>query len=302
MSELARLFAALALWGVTVLACAVVSGREQLRARAPIIALAALVAPLLIAPTWIVARGFAAMFGTVTFGRSLDLARRPGGLSFWRRVWMLVALFDVREALRCGPALDLREALYLAVHLGLCRLAWVGVFELAPGLDGVLAWALRWAAGLVLCYASFESAHSSLLILYRGVGFVLPRINDYPIRSTTLVEFWGRRWNRAVSGWLRDNLFFPLARRRHATLGLLAAFVGSTALHFWFAWVPLDLLAGAMMASFFMVHAAALLLERKLGVARWRVGARRVWTALWIAAPSPLFVEPALRLFAGLIR
>jgi alginate O-acetyltransferase complex protein AlgI len=150
--------------------------------------------------------------------------------------------------------------------------------------------------------ACIETVHAAVLIIYRGFGLTFPRINDRPILSTTLAEFWGRRWNRAVSGWLHDNLFVPLARRRRPTLGICAAFAGSTALHFWFAWIPLDVFAGLLMASFFVVHGVGLLLERHIGVHHWGLGARRAWTAAWIAVPSPLFVEPALRLLAGLIR
>jgi hypothetical protein len=147
----------------------------------------------------------------------------------------------------------------------------------------------------------------------------------------------------------------PLARRRHATLGICAAFAGSTALHFWFAWVPLDLVGGSMMASFFVIHGAAMLLERQLGArgethrgssrrdfrrgreaetqlyrayckfrrqsprrkdqarcregfhhgllgaASWPRGVGRAWTLAWLLLPSPLFIEPALRMLAGFI-
>ena len=302
MSELARLLVALGSWVGVVLICAAISGRERTRRWTPLVASLALAAPLALAPSWIVARGVATMLGVVAFGRSLDLARRRGALSFWGRAWLMIALFDVRAVERTSPSFDGREALRLAICVGLCAAGWIGVFELAPGHSGARAWALRWGFGLVLVYTSFESVHSTLLFAYRGLGLRMPRINDDPVRSTTLAEFWGRRWNRVVSGWLRDYLFFPLARRRRPKLGILAAFAGSTVLHFWFAWVPLDLLGGAMMASFFLVHGAGLVLERELGVARWRVGAQRAWLAAWFIVPVPLFVEPAMRLFAGFIR
>ncbi|PRP94782.1 MBOAT family protein [Enhygromyxa salina] len=305
MSDVARLFVALAVWMLAVLACARVSGRDEPRERSRYlgvgIAAIASVAPLLLPSGWIVGRTILAMLVTVSLGRALDLARRPAGLSFWGRVWMLTALFDVRALRRRSSRYDRAELAWFVGHLALVLVTWVAVFELAPGLRGVGRWALRWGVGLVLCYASIETVHALVLMIYRGFGLEFPRINDRPILSTTLSEFWGRRWNRAVSGWLHDNLFLPLARRRRATLGICAAFAASTALHFWFAWVPLDLVAGALMASFFVVHGAGLLLERHVGVARWGIGARRAWTAAWIAVPSPLFVEPALRLLAGFI-
>lgn len=305
MTPSARLLVALAVWIGAVLACALVSRRDGPRERVHelgvVIAAIPCAAPLLLPSTWIVGRGIFAMLVTVSLGRALDLARRPAGLSFWGRVAMLTALFDVRAATRCSSRYDGPETLWFLAHLALAWLAWTAVFEFAPGLDAWGHWTLRWGAGLVLCYASVETVHAWVLMIYRGFGLGFPRINDRPILSTTLGEFWGRRWNRAVSGWLHDNFFLPLARRRHARLGICAAFAGSTALHFWFAWIPLDAVAGALMASFFVIHGVGLLLERRGGVARWGPNARRAWTAAWIVVPSPLFVEPALRLFAGLI-
>ncbi|KIG17066.1 hypothetical protein DB30_03663 [Enhygromyxa salina] len=305
MADLARLFVALAVWIAAVLACAYVSGREASpeRSRYRGVAIAAIptVAPLLLPPAWIVGRTILAVVVTVSLGRALDLARRPGGLSFWGRVWMLTALFDVRAVRRCSSRYDMAEIGWFAGHLVLAAGSWFAVFGLAPDLEGACRWALRWSCGLVLCYACIETVHALVLMIYRGFGLGFPRINDRPILSTTLSEFWGRRWNRAVSGWLHDNLFLPLARRRRAKLGICAAFAASTALHFWFAWVPLDRFAGALMASFFVVHGVGLLLERRAGVVGWPPSARRVWTAAWIAVPSPLFVEPALRLLAGFI-
>jgi hypothetical protein len=304
MTDSLRLVIALAVWITAVLGSALVSGPERQRSRSSgvWIAMISIPAPLLLPPAWIVGRAILAMLVTVSVGRALDLARRPAGLSFWGRVWMLTALFDVREVKRCESRYDRAEIAWCVGHLALGGLAWVAVFELAPSFDGPVRWALRWSCGLVLCYACVETVHGLILAIYRGFALSFPRINDRPILSTTLAEFWGRRWNRAVSGWLHDNLFLPLARRRRATLGICAAFAASTALHFWYAWVPLDVVAGASMASYFVVHGAALLLERRANVARWGPGARRVWTAAWIAVPSPLLVEPALRLFEGFIR
>lgn len=236
-----------------------------------------------------------AAFGVLALGRSLDLVRRSAGLSFWGRVWLLTALFDVREAKRARPRLDSREVGWLLLHAVAFALGWWVVFEYADAS----AWALRWSCGVVVSYALVESVQSILLIVYAALGVDLPRVNDYPIVSTTLAEFWGRRWNRVVSGWLNENLFFPLARRRRVALGICAAFLGSTALHFWFAWVPLDLVGGAMMAGYFVVHAVGMLLERRLGVGRWSTGVRRIWTVAWVLLPSPLFIEPALLMLSG---
>ena len=299
MTDVARLLLALAVWIAAALACALVSKPEPVRGRSRFmgvwIAAIPTATPLLLAPGWIMGRTVLTVLVTVSLGRALDLARRPAGLSFWGRLWMLIGLVDVRAAKRCPSRYDGPETAWCITHLALAWLTWHAVFGLATRLEGPAHW------GLLLCYATIEAVHAFVLIAYRSLGLGFPRINDRPILSTTLGEFWGRRWNRAVSGWLHDNLFLPLARRRHATLGICAAFAASTALHFWFAWVPLNVGAGALMASFFVVHGVGLLLERRVGVARWGLGARRAWTAAWIAVPSPLFIEPALQILAAFI-
>jgi hypothetical protein len=299
MPDSLALLAGLALYGVGALGCAALTGSRRTAKLGRLAGLLMLVSGLLVPPEHAGVRVGLAALGILGFGRSLDLARRSGGLSFAGRVWMMVALFDVRELERAPPRFDRREAAWLLAHLLAFAGAFVLAFELAPTLAGVGSWLLRWSAGLVTCYALTESIHSVLWLGYRGLGLKLPRVNDYPIVSTTLAEFWGRRWNRAVSGWLNDNLFFPLARRRKPELGILAAFAGSTALHFWFAWVPLDLGAGLMMAGYFVVHAAAMLLERSLGVSLWPPALRRSWSWAWVVLPSPLFIEPALQLLAA---
>lgn len=298
MTDAARFGLALAVWAASVLGCAALSGRDDAARRcARLLGIVALLSPILAPPTWVAARVLLGAAGVLVLGRSLDLLRRGAGLSFWGRVWMLTALFDVREAQRGASRFDVREAAWLLVHLASSWLAWQLVFEHAD--QG--ARLQRWGCGVILLYALVESMQSTLLSIYAALGVTLPRVNDYPIISTTLVEFWGRRWNRAVSGWLNDNLFLPLARRRHATLGICAAFAGSTALHFWFAWVALDLVGGAMMASFFVIQGVAMLLERRLGLAAWPRAARRAWTLAWLLLPSPLFIEPALRMLAGFV-
>lgn len=290
-----RTLLALALYLGAVLGCAALSAEPGARARATrAVGLLALVSGLALPPSWGLARVFAAGFGPLAFGRAVDLARRPGGLSFAARAWFMVAMFDLRELQRQPARADLREALWFGGHLALFASCWHLIYLRPASLSLPVETGIRWACGLALLYGLAELIQSSQLLVYRALGFELPRINDYPLRSLSLSEFWGRRWNRVVSGWLNENLFRPLARRRKPKLGLAAAFGASAALHFWLAWLPLDLRAGLTMACFFLVQGLALLAERKLRQPRWPRPARRLWTAACIAAPSPLFIEPAL--------
>jgi hypothetical protein len=287
------------LWALAVFVCAGLSCAVDRTARRSAIAVAvlAMLAPLGFPERWVLARFVFVAFGVLALGRTLDLSLRLSQHRFGVRLWLLIALFDVRRATRVAARLDAAEARWLAVHALVAGVAAVGIVGIAPALDGLAYWLLRWSFGVCFCYASVEALHSLLLLAYGLGGVALPRINDAPIRSTLLAEFWGRRWNRVVAGWLRDYLFLPLARRRRPSLGVCAAFAGSTILHFWIAWVPLDLEAGLLMGSFFVTQGAALLLERRLGVERWSRARQRAWTSAWLQLCSPLFVEPALRIY-----
>ena len=74
----------------------------------------------------------------------------------------------------------------------------------------------------------------------------------------------------------------------------------SAGLHLWVAALPLGLRGGVTMASFFLVQALALALERRLGIARRPPLLRRAWTITIVVASSPLFVEPMLQILAPL--
>lgn len=288
----------LGVWLIAVFACAGLSG-EGRRPATFAIATFGLLAPLWFPERWVLARFIFTAAGVLVWFRTIDLNLRSPPLAWPTRLWFLIALFDVRRARRVAPRLDIRELRWLVGHAILTAICVFATVRIAPELGGSLKWLVRWAFGAGLCYAVVEVLHSSLLLGYLRGGVELPRINDFPLRSTTLAEFWGRRWNRVVAGWLRDYLFYPLARRRAPTLGVCAAFAGSTAIHFWLAWVPLDLGGGLLMASFFVVQAGALLLERRLAVASWPSARRRGWTIAWLLLSSPLFVEPALRIYLG---
>lgn len=289
----------LGLWSVGLAACVGLTGQPTRPKLALAAALLALLAPLGLPHAWVIARfGFAAA-GIAIWFRTLDLLFRSPPLPVRTRLWLLVGLFDVRRVVRVRADFDRDEARWLVVHALVTLAAGVVIVQVAPRFDGLSHYLVRWSFGAGFCYALVETLHSTCVIGYRLGGIAVPRINDSPIRSTSLAEFWGRRWNRVVASWLRDYLFFPLARRKRVSLGICAAFAGSMVIHLWIAWLPLDLGAGLMMASFFVIQAIALLLERRLELGRWSAARRRVWTAAWLLLSSPLFVEPALRIYLG---
>lgn len=154
------------------------------------------------------------------------------------------------------------------------------VLEVAVGVAGVHA-VITGAAGLM--------------------GYSVSGLMDHPFGSTSLSEFWGRRWNRVVQSTLADGFFRPLARQGFPTMGLFAAFAASGVFHVLavlgagslreVAWPC----AGVLWA--FLGHGLAVWIEQRLG---WderpatpsSQAIARARTLLLFLALSPGFIEP----------
>ena len=138
-----------------------------------------------------------------------------------------------------------------------------------------------------------------------GVAELLGRpvvgLLDHPFRSTSLGEFWGRRWNRMVQVNLAVGVYRPLVRAGFPALGLMSAFAASGAFHV----VPVlgagPLRAVALPCVYvlwcFLGHGVAVLIEQQLG---WheRPAGRRSYAIAWtrtlllFLALSPGLIEP----------
>jgi hypothetical protein len=156
---------------------------------------------------------------------------------------------------------------------------------------------------LVVLEVAVGAAGIHLLIV--GVAQLLGRpvkgLLDHPLHSLSLGEFWGRRWNRMVQVNLAIGFYWPLARTGLPTLGLVAAFAASGAMH-----VVAILGAGpigvvalpcACVLWCFLGHGAAVLIEQRLGWHEQPIGrpARaiaRTRTVLLFLALSPGVIEP----------
>jgi hypothetical protein len=111
-----------------------------------------------------------------------------------------------------------------------------------------------------------------VLILHFGVFHLLscswrsrrvqarPLMND-PLASTSLSEFWGRRWNTAFRDLTYRFLFRPCASWLGARWGILAGFVFSGAIHDLVISVPARGGYGGP-TVFFAIQGAAMVIER----------------------------------------
>ena len=106
--------------------------------------------------------------------------------------------------------------------VALARLAWVGTGSrllatalLLPGLS------------LMVHFGVFNLLAGA----WRRAGVDCRRCSARPLRSTSLGEFWGRRWNLAFSEMTALAIYQPLVRRVGRRPALAASFLGSGLLH-----------------------------------------------------------------------
>jgi hypothetical protein len=127
-------------------------------------------------------------------------------------------------------------------------------------------------------------------------------LEDSPFRSTSLTEFWARRWNRMVQANLKRGFFKPLARAGHPGLGVLAAFTASGVLHVMAVegagHASLIVLPSLSVMGFFLLHAGLVLIEKRLGWDQaprhrpWRLLLARVRAFVLFVALSPMLIDP----------
>lgn len=273
-----------------ILAALLTAGPAWRRALGLVVAVAAMLAPLAV-PGPPLLRGTLALLGFWGAARVLDLARETREFSPGRRVFHVLALIDTRQLRFVRPRFDRRA---LAFAAAATWAAW-HVLDLA----GRTPPPLRWLLGVAFLYFAAEALSHALRLVLRAAGAEAPPLHRTPIAARSLREFWGERWNLVVSRWLRAHCYMPLARRRRPVLGLALAFVASAALHAWSVGVALGPAAAASMGGYFLIQGVLLALEHRLDIDRWPAPAGRAWMLAGTLLPSPLFIEPLLRVFEG---
>ncbi len=116
-----------------------------------------------------------------------------------------------------------------------------------------------------------------------------------PLISTSLGEFWSKRWNLAFSEMVALSAYRPVAGWFGAGAGVIAGFALSGVLHEIAISLPVNQGYGPPMA-YMTVHGFLVLLERRLPVLTRQALAGRLWGAFWLLAPIMfLFHVPFLR-------
>ncbi|KAL3632701.1 hypothetical protein CASFOL_025685 [Castilleja foliolosa] len=131
---------------------------------------------------------------------------------------------------------------------------------------------------VVYCFLVFlvvdilvESSSSLVRTLF---GLELEPPSDEPYLSTSLREFWGRRWNLTVNGILRETVHKPVRSACEAVMGgdwaampaMVATFLVSGLMHELLFWYIIRASPSWEMTMFFVVHGVCVVMELGLKV------------------------------------
>lgn len=207
--------------------------------------------------------------GPTLTGRGVPLAslgRTLGYLFLWPGMDAR-AFFDT-DAVPSKPTLS--EASWAAgrIAFGVALIYIAAPFALANQFPLVAGWLGMTGILLVLHFGLFQL----LSIAWRNAGVAaLPLMNN-PLRSQSLGDFWGRRWNAAVRDLAHRHLFLPLVGR--------CGVAGATLVVFFISGVVHDLVISLPARGgwgwptlYFLLQGCGLLVERSRWTARW--GLRR---------------------------
>jgi hypothetical protein len=156
-----------------------------------------------------------------------------------------------------------------------------------------------WAGMIGIVFILHFGIFHLLSCAWRAGGVVAEPLMNWPILSTGLGDFWGKRWNTAFRNLTHRFLFRPLLRRlgsRRMAVAILASFLFSGLVHD----VVISLPAGGGYGGptlFFLLQSAGLLMEPRLRrrglVSGWR---GRLYAAAFLVPPAVLlFHGPFVR-------
>jgi hypothetical protein len=157
-------------------------------------------------------------------------------------------------------------------------------------------WVIRFSIAVVGFSFLFLIARLDLYaLIFRAMGFAVEKVWDCPIAATTLGDFWGRRWNRIVPGFLREVVFLPVARLAGAKIALVAVFLYSGMYHECVSFMARSGYGGPTL--YFLLQCLGVAIEntrlaRRLF--RGRLWLSRVWTLAVVVLPVGLFLHPGI--------
>ncbi len=212
--------------------------------------------------------------------------------SAWRSAAYLLAwpgmdaesFLDVSRRVAPPPTRDWLWAVFKTA-LG-ATLFWVIARRLPEGQPLLRGWMGMLGMILVLHFGSFEI----LALCWRSLGVDAVAIMSDPLRSRSLSEFWGKRWNLGFRQLSHDLIFRPLHRILGAGVAGFLVFVSSGLIHDLVISVPACGGYGRP-TIYFVIQGLGVAVERsafgrKLGLRRNLRG----WLFMAVLIVGPLFL------------
>ena len=167
---------------------------------------------------------------------------------------------------------------------GACLL-WVVARMIPPVLVLARGWVGMMGLILLLHFGTFHL----LSLQWRTAGVDAQPIMAAPLSSTSLAEFWGRRWNLGFRQLAYDLVFRPLHRRAGAVTASFLVFVVSGLIHE--TVISLPARAGyGLPTIYFMIQGGGVMLERSSwGRKESLQGGRRGWVYMAAFTAGPAF-------------
>jgi hypothetical protein len=131
---------------------------------------------------------------------------------------------------------------------------------------------------------------------WRFMGADTKTLFRSPLSSTSLSEFWGRRWNIAFSEMTAIAIYRPLKAPLGTTFATLLAFLFSGLLHEMAISLPVEAGFGLPLL-YFLIHGSVMLVEREMEKRGFPISkhawAGRTWVIFWLLLPLPLLFHKA---------
>jgi hypothetical protein len=209
----------------------------------------------------------------------------------WRSIAYLVAwpgmdADSFLDARKVAVPPRLRDWLHAVLETGLgAILLWAVARILPPGQTLLRGWIGMLGLILLLHFGSFQI----LALFWQRFAVTATPIMSAPLRSGSLSEFWGKRWNLGFRQLSYDLIFAPLHRKLGATLTTLLVFVVSGLIHDLVISVPARGDYG-FPTAYFTLQGVGVAFERSRSGERLGLGTGiRGWLFMVVVTAGPVF-------------
>jgi hypothetical protein len=165
-------------------------------------------------------------------------------------------------------------------------LLWVVARSVPPGEPLLRGWVGMLGLILLLHFGAFKI----IALLWQSVGVDAKAIMSAPLRSTSLGEFWGKRWNLGFRQLSHELIFRPLHRRLGADAAGFLAFAVSGLIHDLVISLPARGGYG-LPTLYFLLQGTGMTIEhsrfgKRLGLGKGVVG----WCFMMVFLAAPVFL------------